>query len=99
MEKFILGIVYILTALQWILGGLIYIWTLYIAYTISGLVAAIITFFLPFLGQAYWGYQAWRISDFDSPYLQWLIVLVVIAILKWLVSLVAIAIDSKSTSQ
>lgn len=86
--KFLIGV-------RWILAGLIYIWTIYIAYVISGIFAAVVTLFLPFIGQVYWGYQAWKSSGFDSPYIQWLIVLIALWIIQKLIYWIVLLVEEK----
>jgi hypothetical protein len=67
----------------WILGGLIHLWTIYIAYSISGLFSGVVSFFFPVISQIFWGYGAWRVSGFDSAYIQWLIIFVVMWVLQY----------------
>ncbi|UCG89138.1 MAG: hypothetical protein JSW71_11610 [Gemmatimonadota bacterium] len=52
-----------------ILGLVIHIWTIVIAYEISGLVGAAISFMLPVLAQIYWGIAAWQeTGTIANPY-------------------------------
>lgn len=94
MQKIILSLAYTYMGIVWILSGLIYIWTLIIANTLGGTLAAIVTFFFPVIGQLYWAYRSWRISGFDSTYIQWLIVLVALWVIQYLVFATASIFDS-----
>lgn len=52
-----------------IMGGIIHIWTIIIAYNWSGALAAIITAFLPILSQIYWIFKLWKTSGtFFTPF-------------------------------
>ncbi len=45
-----------------ILGLIIHIWTIVIAYTVSGLIGAIITLIFPVLSQIYWFIKVWSFA-------------------------------------
>lgn len=65
-----------------IISFLLHLWTVYIAFKVGGWVGAIITFITPGFSQLYWSFRAWKIDGFDSPYIQWVIVIVVM----WIVA-------------
>jgi hypothetical protein len=37
----------------------LFLWSVYWAYVSTGLVAALLTFFLPIVGQCYWAFMLW----------------------------------------
>lgn len=43
---------------NWLAAGL-FLWSVYWAYVSHGLIAALLTFFLPLLGQCYWALVLW----------------------------------------
>lgn len=52
-------------------GAALYFYTLYLAYTISGLIAAFISAMLPGLANIYWIYDRWSVTgDFLNFYTQ-----------------------------
>lgn len=57
---------------------LLHIWTVYIAFKISGVLGAIFTFFIPVLSELYWSFSSWKIAGFDNPYIQWVIVIAIL---------------------
>lgn len=91
MSKFFMGIVYFLSIILGIGGALLHIWTIYIAYSISGILAAIVSFFLVGLSELYWVYKAWSVSGFDSPFIQWFIVYIVLIIVRFVIAIFAAA--------
>lgn len=84
LSKFLVGITIVWMSSLWIFSGLMHFWTIYIAYENSGWFWGIITLFFPVIAQMVWGYNAYVSSGFDSPYIQWLIVLVVAWILNFI---------------
>ncbi len=51
--------------IHFVLGGLgliIHAWTVIIAFSTKGFVAAVITFALPVVAELFWGYQIWSTS-------------------------------------
>lgn len=96
MFKFFSGILSIYMILVWILSGLIHLWTIYIAYSISGLFWGIVSLFFPVVSQIYWGYGAWRLDGFNSAYIQWLIVLGVMWLLQYVFAFILGSIEEKS---
>ncbi|OIK11967.1 hypothetical protein BIV60_17075 [Bacillus sp. MUM 116] len=88
MIKLFTGVYSVSVFLIWALGIGIHLWTIYIAYHVSGLFWAIISFFFPVLSQIYWGYKAWKIDGFDSAYIQWLIILTVLWVSRFVFALI-----------
>ena len=63
-----LGIVIIILQVG---GAALYFYTLYLAYTLSGMIAAIISAMLPGLANIYWMYDRWSVTgDFLNFYTQ-----------------------------
>lgn len=83
MIKVFSGLLYIHAVLFWILGGLIHLWTVYIAFSIAGLFGGAVSFFFPVISEIYLGYRAWSLYGFDSPYIQWLVVLFVLWLVRY----------------
>jgi hypothetical protein len=81
--KLLAGFMYVYVVLVWILSGIMHLWTVYIAYSFGGLFWGIVSFFFPVISELYWGFVAWRIDGFNSAYIQWLIVLVIIWVLQY----------------
>ncbi|QCX52540.1 hypothetical protein [Elizabethkingia sp. JS20170427COW] len=46
----------------WILGGVVHLWTIILAFEHSGFLAAIVSIFLPFLSEIYWVYKLWDVN-------------------------------------
>jgi hypothetical protein len=99
MLKIFTGFIYLWIILLWILGGLMHLWTIYIAYSTSGLFWGIVTFFLPVISQIFWGLKAWFNFGFDSPYIQWLIILAAMWLINYIFSMIITIIGSKSENQ
>lgn len=60
------GVSYIILS---ILGFVLHVWTIIIAFLTKGLLAAIISAALPVLAQIYWGIKIWSVSGtFFNPY-------------------------------
>ena len=74
--------------LLWVLGGLMHLWTVYIAYSISGAFMGIISFFFPIISEIIIGFIGWNASGFSSPYIQWLIVLVSMWAFYYLIAII-----------
>jgi hypothetical protein len=83
MIKLLSGFLYAYVVLVWILSGLIHLWTVYIAYTLGGAFWGFVAFFCPVISQISLGYDAWTISGFESPYIQWLLITVVAWVLQY----------------
>lgn len=79
----------------WALGGISYIWSVVIAAKEWGIIAALITFCMPILGQCFWTYKMWKINSFDNTF----VMVSVGALLCYLISLVFVSISSKYASQ
>ena len=58
-EKIGCAIAGLLMPIMWILGMVIHIWTIIIAYAFGGLLAAIITLVVPVFAQIYWMIRTW----------------------------------------
>ncbi|MEX2104813.1 MAG: DUF2569 family protein [Bacilli bacterium] len=87
MSKFISGIAHLGGVAVYIGAILIHIWTAIIAYNYSGTFFGILSFFTPFFSEIYWLFVSWKIDKFQSPYIQWVIVLVVAWIVVILLSM------------
>ncbi len=65
--KFKKGVGYVLVGIAYpimgILGLVIHIWTIVIAFTTSGLVSAVISLMLPVVAQIYWFIKVWSIAE------------------------------------
>jgi hypothetical protein len=93
--NFFTGLLSLYVIIVRILSGLIHLWTVYIAFSITGLLGAIVSFFFPVVSQLYWGYGAWQLDGFNSPYIQWLIVLVVMWVLQYVFAFILGSIEEK----
>lgn len=89
MSKFVSGIANFGGLLVYLVAILIHIWTAIIAYNHSGTFFGILSFFTPFFSEMYWLSVSWRNDRFESPYIQWIIVLIVSWILVILLSVLA----------
>ena len=59
----------LLVPAAWIGGALIHLYTIYIAYTVSGVFAALLSLVFPVISQAYWFFAAWNITgNFINEY-------------------------------
>jgi hypothetical protein len=96
MLKFFAGIFYIVTMVMWLLGIIMHIWTVIIAFNVHGLISAAISFFLPLISQIYWGYKVWIHIGIDSPYLQWLVVLFSTWVISKIVGFILNLLNSKT---
>jgi hypothetical protein len=85
MVKFITGVMYLYIVVLWILGGLMHFWTIYIAYSISGAFWGFVSLFFPVVAQIVWGFNAWISYGWDSPYIQWLVVLMVLWVFYYII--------------
>jgi hypothetical protein len=99
MFKFFTGIMGLFYALLWLLGGLIHLWTVYIAYSVSGWFWGIISLFFPIISQIVWGFIAWNDSGLESAYIQWLVVLVVMWIIYYIIYGIISFVENKSIKQ
>lgn len=54
--------------LYYILAGILHIWTIVISFSISGPIAAVITFFFPVISAAYWFFVAGSAIGFFTMY-------------------------------
>ena len=61
----ILGIAWLVAT---ILGLVIHVWTIVIAYLASGIVAAVVTLLFPVLSQAYWFFKVGSNAGYDTDY-------------------------------
>jgi hypothetical protein len=96
MAKFFAGILSIYIVLLWILGGLMHLWTVYIIYQLHGLFMGIVSFFFPVISEIYLAFTAWKTSGFESSYIQWLIVLIILWAIYYVFGIIASIFDSKS---
>ncbi|MEH7116155.1 hypothetical protein V7128_01850 [Neobacillus vireti] len=95
MLKFFNGLFYFYLVLLWILGGLLHLWTVYIAYSATGALGGVISFFFPVLSEIYWAYGAWKFDGFNTPYIQWLILFFVMWVCKFIFSYVLVTVEDK----
>ena len=52
----------------WVLGAIIHVYTIVIAYSLSGLVAAVITLAFPVVSQVYWFFKVASFAGFGATY-------------------------------
>jgi hypothetical protein len=83
MIKVFAGLLYLHAILFWILGGLIHLWTVYIAFSLTGLFGGVVSFFFPVISEIYLGYQAWSLDGFNTLYIQCLIGIFVLWLLRY----------------
>jgi len=77
-----------------ILGLVVHVWTILIAFAASGLIGAVITLILPVLAQIYWFIKIWGVA---GNVLNWYCMAVLAYIGCWLVVAVGVnMIDSSS---
>jgi hypothetical protein len=69
--------------LFWIVGGLMHLWTIYIAYSALGIFWGIVSFFFPVISEIYFGYDAWKYDGFNTAYFQWLLVLLAMWLFRY----------------
>ena len=78
--------------IHFVLGGLgliIHAWTIIIAFSTKGFVAAVITLALPVIAELFWCYHIWNASGiFFNPYTISLLAYVGLWILMWVAMLV-----------
>ncbi len=71
------------------LGLIIHAWTVIIAYSVKGFLAAVITLAFPVLSEIYWGYNIWNTSGvFLNLYTIALLTYVGLWILMWVLMFV-----------
>lgn len=99
MLKFLNGLYVIYLVLAWILGVLIHLWTISIAFTSSGLLGAIVSFFLPIGSELYWGVKAFIFDGFNTSYIQWLIVLFLMWLLHYVFAFLLVWIEEKTNKE
>ncbi|PLR84670.1 hypothetical protein CVD25_01145 [Bacillus canaveralius] len=87
---------YVFMALLWILGGLMHLWTVYIAYTIGGWFWGLVSLFFPVISEIVLAFVSWGNSGFQAPYIQWLIVLVVLWIVYYVVAGMASGVEART---
>ena len=69
MRALLTALLVFLVPATWIGGALIHLYTIYIAYSVSGVFAALLSLVFPVLSQAYWFFAAWNITgDFINEY-------------------------------
>lgn len=78
--------------LIWVVGGLLHLWTVYIAFNLYGLIGGGLSLFFPVVSQIVIGFVGFRIDGFNSPFIQWIIAYLVFYIgyllLMFIVSLI-----------
>jgi hypothetical protein len=57
-----LGLAYVVVAIGWLAGIALHLYTILLAYSISGLPAAALSLVFPILSQLYWIYKTWALS-------------------------------------
>ncbi|WP_339314697.1 DUF2569 family protein [Paenibacillus sp. FSL M7-0896] len=68
LVNLILSMGILLAFSYWVLGSIVYIWSLIIALSNAGIVGFFVTLCMPFLSQAYWLYKEFISSGFNSNY-------------------------------
>jgi hypothetical protein len=94
--RFLSGLLSLYVVLVWIVSGLIHLWTIYIAYSITGILGGVVSFFFPVVSQLYWGFGAWQLDGFNSGYIQWLIIVTVMWVLQYVFAFILGSIEEKS---
>lgn len=69
---------------EWILGIVLHLWTVGIAWDLSGGVAAFFAFFFPFLAEVVVGWAAFQAHGFASVYILLLLTWCLVCGAKWL---------------
>jgi hypothetical protein len=95
MLKLLSGLFKVYLILAWILGILLHLWTVYIAYSGSGLIGGILSFIFPVLSEIYWGYKAWSLYALDTSYVQWLIVFFFMWVFQYLFAFIVGTLEDK----
>jgi hypothetical protein len=95
MLRLLSGTFKVYQVILWILSGLMHLWTVYIAYAIGGLFWGVVSFFFPVIAQVYWGFSAWSIEGFNSAYIQWLILLVIMWVMQYVFAFILVLLESK----
>jgi len=80
------------TIFYWIGGLAIHLLTAYVAFQLYGLLGAVLSFIFPFVSTIYICYVAWSLSGFNSGYIQWVILYVIVGFLLMIVNIIATAI-------
>lgn len=80
-HKLIVGIGVIFIASYWILGGIVYIWSVVLGYESYGILGGFITLVLPGVSQIYWVYIEWSQNGFNS----WYVILSTITVVVWVI--------------
>jgi hypothetical protein len=78
-----------------ILGVVIHIYTIVTAFTFSGLFGAIITLFVPVIGQIYWFFSIWSAIGLDNLFC----ITILSYIGLWIIVLIGFAIMKKNNSE
>ncbi|SDJ62343.1 DUF2569 domain-containing protein [Paenibacillus naphthalenovorans] len=97
MSSLFVGLASLMAFLVYAGSVIIHIWTLVIAYNSSGIAAAILSFIFPVISQLYWCYYEWKISGLDSPFIQWIIVLLLIWIFSLTLAIAGRFLENKKT--
>lgn len=95
MSRLLGVILSIYVVLLWILSGVMHLWTVWIAYKIFGIFMGGVSFFFPVISQIVIGFMGWRGSGFDSPYIQWLIVLAAAWVGYYAIGFIAGAVEDR----
>lgn len=95
MIKVFVWLFQLYAALFWILGGLIHLWTVYIACSMGGIFWGIVSFFFPVISEIYVGYDAWKFDGFNTAYIQWLVVLLAMWLIHYILILILASFENK----
>ena len=93
-EKSGFGIMGLAFAIQSVLGLVIHVWTVVIAYLTSGLFAAVLTLIFPVISEIYWFFKVGSNLGFGVNYC----VAIMAYILLWVVAFVGLKIASSGNS-
>ena len=93
-EKSGFGIMGLAFAIQSVLGLVIHVWTVVIAYLTSGLFAAVLTLIFPVISEIYWFFKVGSNLGFGVYYC----VAIMAYILLWVVAFVGLKIASSGNS-
>ena len=86
MSAGITGLAFLLIKL---LGLVLHIYTIYFAYVIKGFLAALITFFMPFISQIFWVFNSvGMFGKWINPFSFYVGLYVVLAIILWVIVII-----------
>jgi hypothetical protein len=61
----------------------------------TGIFGGVIAFFFPVISEIFIGFTAWKYDGFNSPYIQWLIVLLLMWLFRYVLIFVLASFENK----